>query len=79
MPLHFPFGSGEYPDKILAFGLFGYLGLRLMMSLVHMHVKVRLSVKRLATKSTSPKVDTIMKLGQFLYLEHISVEMEGTI
>ena len=44
-----------------------------------MHVKVRLSVKRLATKSTSPKVDTIVKLGQFLYLEHISVEMEGTI
>ena len=33
----------------------------------------------ITTKSTSPEVDTIMKLGQFLYLEHISAEMEGTL
>ena len=49
------------------------------MSFGHMHVKVRFAVERLATKTTSPKVDTIMKLGQFLNLEHIAVEMERAL
>ena len=44
-----------------------------------MKVQIGLAVKRLATKATSPKVGPIVKLGQFLNLEHIVGEMEWTL
>ena len=45
----------------------------------HVHIQIRFSVERFATKATSPKVDPIMKFGQFLGAEHIAGEMEGTL
>ena len=32
----------------------------------HVHIQIRFSVKGFATEATSPKVDPIVKLGQFL-------------
>ena len=32
----------------------------------HVHIQIRFSVKGLATEATGPKVDPIVKLGQFL-------------
>ena len=56
-----------------------YLGNKVRMAVGNVHVQIGFSVKRLATDATSPKVDPIVKFGQFLGAEHIAGEMERAL
>ena len=49
------------------------------MLICHVEIEIRFSVKGFAANATSPKVDTILKLAQFLHFEHIVGEVQGTL